>query len=287
MDLETRQINEIMVPYSVSIYDGKITTSFYLSDFKSSDEMLKSAIKTIMKAKYHNYKIYIHNFSYFDVIFLFNTIIELADSVDPIINDGQFINIIFNFGDYKLYFRDSLLMLPSSLRKLAKAFKVEDKGMFPYRFVTEENIKINYNSSIPDYNYFDGITIDQYNDYSKEFINKQWNLKEQTIKYCERDCRVLYKVLEEFFKENYENTMVNASRYVSLPSLAFANYRTKFLSNKKDIVCIKGELFHFLKQGYRGGAVDSKDTFYNLNTFEYRFIFFIFVFYVFSSYYKK
>lgn len=36
MDLETRTIDEIMTPYSISIFDGKVITSFYLSDFSTA-----------------------------------------------------------------------------------------------------------------------------------------------------------------------------------------------------------------------------------------------------------
>ena len=40
--------------------------SFYFSDFNNANEMLKSAIKSIMKPKYPYYKIFIPNFSYYD-----------------------------------------------------------------------------------------------------------------------------------------------------------------------------------------------------------------------------
>jgi hypothetical protein len=59
MDLKTRTIEGIMIPYCISTYDGKRqATSFYLSDYKDSDEMLTSAIKSIVLPKYHNHKIY-------------------------------------------------------------------------------------------------------------------------------------------------------------------------------------------------------------------------------------
>ena len=39
-DLETRLINNIMVPYCISISDGYKSWSYYLSDYKNSDEMI-------------------------------------------------------------------------------------------------------------------------------------------------------------------------------------------------------------------------------------------------------
>jgi hypothetical protein len=45
---------------------------------------------------------------------------------------------------YKLHFRDSLLILPGTLSSLAKNFNVENKGIFPYKFVNNKNINLDY-----------------------------------------------------------------------------------------------------------------------------------------------
>jgi hypothetical protein len=66
MDLETRTIDGIMIPYALSIYDGKQKISFYLSDYLTSDEMLIASITSLLRKKYDGYKIYIHNFSHFE-----------------------------------------------------------------------------------------------------------------------------------------------------------------------------------------------------------------------------
>lgn len=89
--------------------------------------MLKSAIRTIMKPKYHNWKVFIHNFSYFDGIFLLRILSELTDlMIKPIIREGRIINLKFSYSIYKtkfnLYFRDSYLLLPFSLKDLALNF---------------------------------------------------------------------------------------------------------------------------------------------------------------------
>ena len=122
--------------------------------------MLIDCIKSLMLRKYHGYKIYLHNLGNFDGIFLLNIFsqikniffiwAELSDRVSPIINNGKIISIKFKFcnGKYTLHFRDSFLLLPSSLRKLAVAFDVEDKGIFPYNFVQLNNL--NYEGSVPD-----------------------------------------------------------------------------------------------------------------------------------------
>jgi hypothetical protein len=71
-----------------------------------------------MKPKYHNYKIYLHNFSFFDGIFLLKIFYELTNiTIKPIIRDGRIIDLKFPFynGNNKinLYFRDSYLLLPA------------------------------------------------------------------------------------------------------------------------------------------------------------------------------
>ena len=145
-------------------------------------------------------------------------------------------------------------MLPSSLRKLARAFNVEDKGIFPYRFVNLLNL--DYEGTVPDFKYFEGITENRYQLYKSDYVYRSWNLRRETEWYCGQDCLVLYQVLELFFKENFLNTRVNASRYVSLPSLAFANFRTRFMGEDCNITNITGEVYHFIKRSYFGGAVD-------------------------------
>ncbi|KIM19924.1 hypothetical protein M408DRAFT_18673 [Serendipita vermifera MAFF 305830] len=146
MDLETKVINEKMVPYCVSIFDGVEASSFYISDFKDSNEMLENAIRFLMVKNYDGYKIFLHNFSYFD-----------ANKISLLIRDNRLIDVKVNFGEknkYKIYFRDSLLLLPSKLSKLARSFNVLNKGMFPYKFVNRKDINFDYIGDVPGYEYF-------------------------------------------------------------------------------------------------------------------------------------
>jgi len=119
MDLETRVIDGLMSVYSCSIYDGTVINNYYLKIYNSIDEMLKSAIQSIFLRKYRGINIYIHNFSNFDVIFLLNILSELSNNnINFIINDNNFISLSIKYknNDY-IHFRDSYLLLPSSLTK--------------------------------------------------------------------------------------------------------------------------------------------------------------------------
>jgi DNA polymerase type B, organellar and viral len=140
--------------------------------------MLEESIKYLMRRKYDKNKIYLHNFSYFDGIFLLRILSKLTKDIKPIIRDGRLIDIKFTYyvekSKYTLYFRDSYLILPSSLRKLAINFQVESKGIFPYKFVNNLHIDLNYNGKFPRINFFD-LTSDlslEYLNYKNQFKNK-------------------------------------------------------------------------------------------------------------------
>lgn len=88
----------------------------------------------------------------FDIIFLLKYLVKLVE-VKPIIHDGKIIQIDIKFGpdnQYKLTFKDSYLILLSSLNKLCKSFNVETvKSIFPHLFVNENNF--NYIGEVPEF----------------------------------------------------------------------------------------------------------------------------------------
>jgi hypothetical protein len=175
MDLETKNIKGNLIPYCVSIFDGKKAYSFYIDEFSSSDEMLKASIKFILKRKYNKYRVYLHIFSYFDGIFLMKALSNIVKSnnIKPIIRDGRIINLKLEFYSktrkkYYVEFRDSYLLLTSSLEKLGKTFalndgKLEIKLPFPYKFVNKPNIGYNYIGNVPNFLYYDKINQTEYN----------------------------------------------------------------------------------------------------------------------------
>ena len=223
MDIETYKDNGILIPYAVSIYNGEKYDYFYLSDYENSTQMLITAVKSLMLRKYDSYKVYLHNFSHFDGVFLLDILNQLSENIEPQINDGIFKNIKFYYNNrkYKLYFRDSLIMLPASLEKLANQFNVESKGIFPHEFVSNN---LNYEGAVPDFKYFNKINSNQYREYCAKYTYVPWNLKKESEIYCNKDCKVLYDILS-IFLENFNITRVNGSKYVSLSALALANFR--------------------------------------------------------------
>lgn len=98
LDIETKTMDNVMVPYCVSIYDGSNFKSFYLTSYSNSDDMLSSAISYLLKRSYDGYKVYIHNLSHFDGIFLFRILSNYENSIlTPVMKDGKMISLRFSW----------------------------------------------------------------------------------------------------------------------------------------------------------------------------------------------
>jgi hypothetical protein len=256
LDIETYIKDSILIPYCISIYDGNKTTSFWLSEYKNVDNMILTALKSIMIRKYNGYNIYMHNMAKFDIIFLFKYLAQLG-LVNPIIHNDRIILINFNFGkdnEYQLKFKDSYLILLHNLRKLCKSFDVKNsKSIFPHFFVNENNL--DYIGRIPDFKFFDKINQNEYNDYKARFDN--WNLKNEAIKYCELDCISLYQVIYKFNDMIFNLFNMNVHHYPTLPSLAFAIFRSNFMNNKENLIPqLFGKIADDIRKGYTGGSCD-------------------------------
>ena len=254
LDIETYTKDNILVPFCISIYDGRKTSSFFIKDYKNVEDMIISALKSILIRKYNGYKIYVHNLAKFDIIFLFKYLIKLG-LVKPIIHNNKIISINLNYGEnYQVQFKDSYLLLLGSLLKLSNSFKVENRKLiFPYLFVNERNL--DYIGKVPPLKYF-GNKIDStdYNEYKSKY-NSNWSLRSESLLYCERDVISLYQVIIKFSQMIFELFNVNIHNYPTLPSVAFAIFRSNFLVENL-IPQLSGRIAADIRDGYTGGAVD-------------------------------
>jgi hypothetical protein len=150
---------------------------------------------------------------------------------NALLHDGNLLSLSFKGKNvkYPIIFKDSLKLLPSSLKKLSESFKVDNpKGIFPVLFND-----INYKGVVPKIEFFKDIDLEKYSNYVKEFGNKKgglWNFKKEAIDYCKLDCISLYQILEKFNQLIFEKFNINISKYPTLSSLAFTIYRTHYLS---------------------------------------------------------
>jgi hypothetical protein len=255
LDIETMVDDNKHIPYCVCIFDGGKCNSFYLSDYSNNPElMLTKAIESILLKKYDNYRIYIHNLSNFDGIFLLKILVNVG-IISPFIKNGQIIQIQLNYGgslENVIYFRDSYQMLLSSLANLGKSFNVNtQKGIFPYKFPNRDNL--NYVGEVPEFKYFTNITYIQYFLYKMKYLN--WSLKDVTISYCSQDCISLFEIVKKFNTIIFNKYKININKYPTLPSLTFGIYRAHYLV-ENTIPQISGQIYRDIRKSYTGGSVD-------------------------------
>lgn len=297
MDLETNQNKFGMKIVCISVcYPDKSVKTFGRWDYKDIVELVIAAFRSILIKDNDKSSVYFHNFAGFDSMFFFKIIVNMPNiKVSPIFRDGQiiFMKISYNHStkisstktpksktkntfNYTVTIYDSLLLLPSSLDKLSKAFKIDQqKGFFPLKFLDDITlidpvIDWEYEGPVPDLKYFytphplhkkeyEAYLL-KYQDFIKSFekdgVIKKWRLKDELIKYCENDVIVLHSLILSFTKHIFDRYKVNIQKYPSLPSVAFAIYRSNFLPNSNLIPIITGTVYSDIKNAYYGGFVD-------------------------------
>jgi DNA polymerase type B, organellar and viral len=196
LDIETIVKKGIHIPFCVSFYDGKNKFSFYLSNYKDSEDMLIAVIESLLKPKYSGYNVYVHNLSDFDSIFFFKLLAtfkskHFTTKLTPIFRESNTINLKLNYSKienkrtlkYHINFRDSLLILPESLDKLANNFNLDTKKtIYPYSFVNDKfnvnagninNLILNYIGPVPSIDFFpDNINPAEFIKYLLSFSGK-------------------------------------------------------------------------------------------------------------------
>lgn len=235
LDIETYSkanlinLGEILIPYCISFYDGVSSKSFYLTDFKNSNDMIIECLKSIFIKDYNKNIIYVHNLAKFDSIFWLNSLADLG-IVHPVINKDRLISIkvVAKIDDelITLTFFDSYQLLPSSLANLTKSFNVTLKGSLDHAL-------INSAAELGNLDYY----------------------KDEAIKYCELDCVSLFELLIKFNEYIFNMYKVNIVNYPTLPSLSFGIFRSSFIEDNK-ITQLSGQISKDLRIGYTGGAVD-------------------------------
>ena len=134
---------------------------------------------------------------------------------------------------------DSLNLFNTSLKKLLISFNCDTrKGVFPHLFVEEE--KLNYIGNKPDIKYYSlsNISLDDYN----QINSSNWNLKEECLKYLEKDVLGLLEVLNKVSLYYFYEFGLNIPKYMTLPSLAMSVFGFNFYEDKYQIKIIKGPL---------------------------------------------
>lgn len=254
------------IAYACGYTDGKNTSLYYLTEYKNKHDMLYTCIYDMM-TKYNNYTIYVHNFSNFDY-YLILDMLKHQDIIkmDPFYKDNKLYSLTLtmkiNNKVYSITIKDSYLLLSSSLRDLGKDYNVDIlKGYFPYSFVNESNLK-NYKGEIPGYQYYYNnvnkpIAYELYLEMKKDYLNKHWSVKNETLRYLESDLLCLYQVMTQFSQNIFHLEHVNMTKSLSISSLTFKIFKTNYVDDIfTHLPIIKGIHHDKMREAFFGGHVD-------------------------------
>lgn len=296
LDIETILIDKVHKPYLISGYCHSIGSFYeYLNaavlykdvearEFTSTYEEMVDNLGYYTTEMFHSFLIklisiqsikyvYAHNFSKFEGPLLLRHLISFVDSqvfldlgytgkVEPMIFNGKLMSIKLKIKIGKktriIIFKDSMLLLPSSLRALCSTFEVSTvKTYFPFHFSPFVNqLKtLYYSGPIPEFDYWKGISFEEYSVFKSNFVNKDWVFAEEAIKYCNIDCKSLFEILVVFNELIYSHFQINIHTTLTLPALAMKIFKTHFLP-KDTLYQILGAVEADIREAYTGGAVD-------------------------------
>lgn len=152
---------------------------------------------------------------------------------------------------------DSIKIIPSSLDKLLKSFDCQiNKGMFPHKFINENNL--NYVGPKPDIKYYvddHKITNEKLANYA--LIPDIINIKEECLKYLEKDVLGLLEAMIKVSDHYFNKYGLDVTKSSTLPSLSISMFGNKFYSNNiHSIKMVRGPIEEFIRQAYFGGNSD-------------------------------
>ena len=259
IDIETIKQGDRLVPYLISGYNGTEFIHSYAQKnegvidqkllFKSFIDQLSTFI-----GKNKSLIVYAHNLSAFDGIFLLKQLLGWG-SVIPIIHKGKLIAVKVKLPNGKsIYFKDSFLFLPTSIRKLCLTFKISiPKGYFPFKLYD-----IFYKGILPAFEYWTDISLEEYLGLNKKFGtygDSTWSFKDEAIKYCELDCKCLFEILIKFNELIFKHFSINIHNSLTLPALAMKIYKSKYMPDNT-IFQLPFSIDRDIRDCFTGGAVD-------------------------------
>ena len=271
LDLETYLHTKLgySVVYAGGLYCKTISKPYiaYINqETLSSDDVVLSLLEEMFTSKYKGIIWYCHNFGNYDAPFILKTIINFNKSktgkenpylLEPVFKDNSLLKIKVGkvIGKSKVYINivDSYSILPNSLKNLGKNFNVDiEKGIFPYKFVNEN--KLFYVGNAPDVSYYSKNSISHIEDY--EFTNfSNWSVREETIKYLEKDLICLYDVLTEANNKFHLYFDVDITKGLTISKIAYEIYFSKYYKNNIPLINNKS-IYNDIKQSYYGGITE-------------------------------
>ena len=285
LDLETyKDIDDTVKVYALGfIVLGESPKTFFLGKHNNSDELLLKCFDTILTdSKYNGYTFYTHNFGRYDSVFISkilrqannakgfeyyklypnyrnSTVLTLGIKVRKELSDRKQANIGVRKepGFNKITIVDSYALLSENLYDLSRSFGIDvTKGYFPHSFVKKDTL--DYIGNTPSINYWKDIiskdkdiTNEEYN----ELYSKNWCLKDECIKYLNKDLQSLLNIIDTFNKYIFRNYDVQMTDSATISRLAL-NIFLKYYLKESRLPIIKSNMYKDIKQAYFGGVTE-------------------------------
>ncbi len=179
--------------------------------------------------------VYAHNFKGYDGHFIFTDLFSrhFKNQPEPTMQGTKILRININ----NISFVDTLCLFLMPLASLPKTFgfKNDVKGFFPHLFNQPDNW--NYSGPLPAIEYFDcdnmrKKTAEECEKWHETWpADKVWNFREEIIKYCENDVRILTKSIMEFRNQFIKITGLDPiTRRFTIAGVAREHYLADFLT---------------------------------------------------------
>ncbi len=244
--------NNKLVPFCLCLvyntYKGEIKKKSFYGPYCQRDFLYYLYKKNIREVYFHNLKFdgwLFKDFQIVDMVYHACRLYRLC----ILVGDGEVRK--------KIYFKDSLALIPTKLKNFPRMFKLDnmEKELYPYNKINAEvinNNNLDVNECSSEFNDKDFIEFKNMLK-NKGFINdnNKIDIRSLTKYYCIRDCEILYyglKKFEEMTMKLFNN--INGLRFLTISSLSFY-IMTEECFDGLSSYC--GDIKKFIRMSVRGG----------------------------------
>lgn len=202
LDIETYENNSVFVPYCICLLLKEEDLVIYKKDV---DENIIETMLDLFEEKKLRETFYVHNLTFDGILIIEN--LRKKIKFNAVLFKSSLYELNIWSKNFKVKFKCSLKLFPLPLKKIGKLLdKNYEKLEFPHSFVNKNN----FNKYVGDHPVLKEI--------------KNWNLKEECVEYCIRDCKIVREMLRIIFKEKYLNENMKARSISSLSLEVFKEH---------------------------------------------------------------
>ena len=201
---------------------------------KTEEDLIENLFEYLEKNEIRE-TLYAHNLTFDGLIIIENITKKKKIKFNAILFKSSIYEMEIWSKKFKLKLKCSLKLFPLPLKKIGKLIGEDSEKIdFPHEFVKEDN-----------YLTYQGI-------HPRDNKIIKWNLREECIKYCIKDCKIVNKMLNIIFKEEKVKEELKSR---SISGLSLEVFKKIF--NKKGLeTCMNKENDKIIREAYFGGRCE-------------------------------